>query len=51
MGENKEIKQNWTGPINFEIFFYVMFSCYGQSPISEKEAGHWLCLQPAFTFS
>ena len=39
MGKSKEIKQSWKRPRNFDICFGVIFSCYGQSLISGKEAG------------
>ena len=40
MGQSKEIKQNWTGPKNFNIYFYVILNCYDQDFISRREAGH-----------
>ena len=40
MGQSKEINQNWMGPRNFDICFCVNFSCYNQSLIPGKEAGH-----------
>ena len=40
MGKSKKIKQNWKRPRNFDICFGVIFSCYGRSLISGKEAGY-----------
>ena len=31
MGQDKEVKQKWKGPKNFDVCFSVMCSCYDQS--------------------
>ena len=41
MGESKEIKQNWTGPINFDSCFCLIFSWYGGSPVSRGVTRHY----------
>ena len=40
MGQGKEIKQNWTGWKNFEVYFCIIFACYDQIFISERETWH-----------
>ena len=46
--QSEGIKQNWTGPRNFHIFFCVVFSCYDQSLISGRETGHEALLPTNF---
>ena len=36
MKQSREIKQNWTGPINYNNCFSTVFSCYGQSFIFQR---------------
>ena len=38
-GQSKEIKQKWKGLKNFDICFFVIFSCHGQTFISGRETG------------
>ena len=40
MGHSKEIKQNLTGPTNFDICFCVIFSCCDRSLTSRGETKH-----------
>ena len=40
MMEQNEIKLKSTGPKNSDSCFCIVFSGYGQSVISGKEAGH-----------
>ena len=37
MGQDKEVKQKWKGPKNFDVCFSVMCSYYDQSLISGWE--------------
>ena len=40
MGQSNEIKQNWKGPRDFDIFLCVIFSYYNNSSISGRNAKH-----------
>ena len=40
--QSKEIKQNWKGSNNFDICFYINFSCYDQSLISGSVTVHYV---------